>query len=452
MERSNLHQAAWLTWVTLCGSLLLYFLPPIQGKTISFRKMDLLSDLRTTEKKPTPTARTAPADSISSEPTVAKKSASECTPQLICLEDFSGGVNMKWFLQSLSQTKHEPVRIAFFGDSFIEGDLLTMSFRDTLQSLFGGKGVGYVPLASEVSHFRTSIQHDFGNIDTYSIVGQRDDRFPLGFSGHCFKPNEGAYAEYRPARKKPVDFQVMRLFYQTPSARAIDSIVNDTLSIPSTLEGGPNVQKMTVTETSASSIRFDFTHTDSLNLYGASFETPTGIFVDNFSMRGNSGIGFSFVSDRMLTEFNALQQYRLIVLQYGLNVVSLTDSTNFTSYEINMVRIINRLKRLLPETSFLLVGVSDRASNQNGKFLTYPDIPLMRDVQRRIAAKTKITFWDLYEAMGGENSIVKYVDAKPSLAAKDYTHLTYWGGRKIAVKLAHAILFERNRHGKGSTH
>jgi hypothetical protein len=76
----------------------------------------------------------------------------------------------------------------------------------------------------------------------------------------------------------------------------------------------------------------------------------------------------------------------------------------------------------------------------------------MRDVQRRIAEKTKITFWDMYEAMGGENSIVKYVDAKPALAAKDYTHLTYWGGRKIAVKLAHAILFERNRHGKSTAH
>jgi lysophospholipase L1-like esterase len=244
----------------------------------------------------------------------------------------------------------------------------------------------------------------------------------------------------------------MRLFYHTPSTRSIECTVNDTLSIVNMLQGGPTVQYMTMEESNVSSIRFAFTETDSLKLYGVSFETPAGIFVDNFSMRGNSGIGFSFISDEMLTAFHALQQYRLIVLQYGLNVVSLTDSTNFTSYEINMVRIIHRLKKLFPETSLLLVGVSDRASNQNGKFLTYPDIPLMRDVQRRIAEKTKITFWDMYEAMGGENSIVKYVDAKPALAAKDYTHLTYWGGRKIAVKLAHAILFERNRHGKSTAH
>jgi hypothetical protein len=453
MEKNNLHQAAWLTWLTLCGSLLLYLMPSVQGKTISFRKMDLLSDIRLVEKKQPAQSQTQAKDStFLNEPQTKKKPSAQCAPQLICLEDFSGGTNMKWFLQSLSHARNEPVRIAFFGDSFIEGDLLTMSFRDTLQSLFGGKGVGYVPLASEVAHFRTSIQHDFGNIDTYSILGQRDDRFPLGFSGHCFKPNEGGFAEYRPAKKKPQDFEVIRLFYQTPSTRSMECIVNDTLSITTTLAGGSSVQHATVPASKANSIRFNFTHADSLALYGASFETPTGIFVDNFSMRGNSGIGFSFVSDSMLTEFNDFQQYRMIVLQYGLNVVSLTDSTNFTSYEINMVRIVNRLKKLFPTTSILLVGVSDRASNQNGKFLTYPDIPLMRDVQRRIAEKTKITFWDMYEAMGGENSIVKYVDAKPALAAKDYTHLTYWGGRKIAVKLAHAILFERNRHGKRTAH
>lgn len=450
MEKNTLHQAAWLTWLTLCGSLLLYLLPPIQEKTISVRKMDLLSDIRPSEKKQNAYPKAQVKDSVSIQPEDKKRPSAQCAPQLICLEDFSRGANMQWFLQSLSQTRIEPIRIAFFGDSFIEGDLLTMSFRDTLQSLFGGRGVGYVPLASEVAHFRTSIQHDFGNIETYSIVGQRDDRFPLGFSGHCFKPNEGAYAEYRPAKKKPLHFEVMRLFYQSASNRSMECIVNDTLSITSTLAGGPTVQYATVPESKANSIRFMFTNTDSLNLYGASFETPTGIFVDNFSMRGNSGIGFSFISDNMLTEFNALQQYRLIVLQYGLNVVSLTDSTNFTSYEINMVRIVNRLKKIFPETSILLVGVSDRASNQNGKFLTHPDIPLMRDVQRRIAEKTKITFWDMYEAMGGENSIVKYVDSKPALAAKDYTHLTYWGGRKIAVKLAAAILFEQKRHGKGT--
>jgi hypothetical protein len=446
MEKNYLQQIGWLCWFVLLGCLLLYFVPASQDTIIPVRKMDILSDVRTLTKNTISKQHNTPQADDSKKRTALTNKARECAVNLTCLEDFSGGANMKWFFQSLKQVKNEPVRIAFFGDSFIEGDILTASFRDTLQSVFGGKGVGFVPLASEVSLFRSSIQHDFGNMETYSIVGLQNEQFPLGFSGHCFQPLPNAYAEYKPAKRKSEYFEVMRLFYQTPISRSFVYLMNDTLKVDSTLLGAESLQQFILRKPKTKSIRYDFISTDSLRLYGASFESERGIFVDNFSMRGNSGSGFALTSNKMLIEFNAIQHYKLIVMQYGLNVVSLTDSTNFTSYKTSMVRIINRLKKLLPETSFLLLGVSDRAYNQNGKFVTYPDIPLMRDVQREIAQKTGITFWDMYEAMGGENSIVKYVDSKPALAAKDYTHLTYWGGKKLAVKLANAILHERNKY------
>ena len=92
------------------------------------------------------------------------------------------------------------------------------------------------------------------------------------------------------------------------------------------------------------------------------------------------------------------------------------------------------------------MSVSDRSSNQDGKFATMPNIPLMVEAQRDIARQTHIAFWDLYTAMGGRNSMLKYVAATPPLAAKDYTHLTYWGGRKIARKLADALLYQRKKY------
>ena len=51
--------------------------------------------------------------------------------------------------------------------------------------------------------------------------------------------------------------------------------------------------------------------------------------------------------------------------------------------------------------------------------------------------------------MGGSGTMVDYVNATPPLAAKDYTHLTYLGGHKIAVKLANALLHELRRNEKG---
>jgi hypothetical protein len=111
-----------------------------------------------------------------------------------------------------------------------------------------------------------------------------------------------------------------------------------------------------------------------------------------------------------------------------------------------MNTVINRLKESFPSASFLLLSVSDRSSNQNGIFETIPAIPVMVNAQRQLAKKSKIAFWDVYSAMGGKNSMVKFVNAKPAMGAKDYTHLNYWGGRKIAKLLADVLLLEKKNY------
>jgi hypothetical protein len=87
------------------------------------------------------------------------------------------------------------------------------------------------------------------------------------------------------------------------------------------------------------------------------------------------------------------------LLQYGLNVVTEKDSTGYAWYIEKMVRIVKRLKLLMPRTSIVIVSVSDRSYNSNGDFLTIPAIPVMRDAQREIARKSEVMFWDLYTAM-----------------------------------------------------
>lgn len=449
MHRNYLRDAGWLIFILICGCVLISFVPEFRIGKAEIKKMDLLSDLRPARipikkklvagKKDTVKANTKPKQ---------VKPKKKCHPTITCLEDFSGGTNMPFFLRSLSKTKSEAVRVAFFGDSFIEGDLLCGSFRDTLQQVLGGRGVGFVPITSEVAQFRTTIQHQFENWETYSIVSKRNEKHPLGISGHCFVPLLENYVEYEPAKKRSADFSHVRVFFKNPLQASIDYSINDTLQIKTALASSDSIQQFEIRQPNIQNLRLSFTETDSLKLYGASFENGAGVFVDNFSMRGNSGVGLSMIPESSFMQFNALQNYKLIILQYGLNVVSLTDSTNFISYQISMVRVINRLKRIFPEASFLLISVSDRASNQNGKFATYPDIPLMRDVQREIAKQCKISFWDMYEAMGGENSMVKFAEAKPALAAKDYTHLTYWGGKKIALKLVNSLLYEQKRYAK----
>lgn len=423
----------------------MYLIPELKVGDHTFKKVNLLADIQTDPPK------VASKKNTIEKKTSKKKSGNNnpCKPGLTCLEDYSKDKRaMRYFFNALKQTRNKPVRIAFFGDSFIEGDILTASFRDTLQSLFGGKGVGFVPVASEVAQYRTSIQHTYSNWETFSIVGKKNEWSPLGTPGYCFSPLEDNEVEYRPAKKNSIPFNKFRLFYINPLAAKLNYTLNDTTSHSIELKSSETLEQLKISEGRIQSLRLKFTTIDSLKVYGVSFEDNTGLYVDNLAMRGNSGMGLLQISSEMNSQFNAFQDYKLIILQYGLNVVTEYDTLGYDRYIDKMVKVVNRLKNDFPKSSILLISVSDRSSNQNGTYKTIPYIPLMRDAQREIAQTSEIAFWDLYTAMGGENSMLKYVSAVPPFAAKDYTHLTFKGGKKIAKQMAEAILFEREQYGK----
>ena len=65
----------------------------------------------------------------------------------------------------------------------------------------------------------------------------------------------------------------------------------------------------------------------------------------------------------------------------------------------------------------------------------------LRRAQREAALEAGVAFWDVYEAMGGEDGMVNYV--KRNWAAKDYTHLSFQGGRELANALYDAIILEK---------
>jgi hypothetical protein len=167
--------------------------------------------------------------------------------------------------------------------------------------------------------------------------------------------------------------------------------------------------------------------------------------VDNFSIRGNSGMRLTSISKKMYQEFNRFRNYKLIILQFGLNMV-VEDSVNYKAYTKKMVEVVNKLKEYFPASSFLLLSVSDRSTNISGEFKTMKAIPSLRNAQRDIAMQTGIAFWDMYQAMGGENSMVKFTRSRPPLGARDYTHLTFKGGKKLAGLLMKSLLFEKQKH------
>ncbi len=445
IKKNLLSQTLWVSAIIIISLLLLALLPETNIGPFQLREIDILSDLHPDP----PILKVIKVDSIPREkpiPTVT----TQINISITQIEDFSGDKKpLMHFINALKESDCRQVRVAFFGDSFIEGDIISATLRDTLQHVFGGSGVGLVPLATEVSGFRRSLKHTHADWEILSLRTTPDTTIPMGISGYSYIPRIGNTVKYKPGLfPMQKDFKVVKVFYQNKGSASLAYKINDEEEIMEAFDRSDSIKKLTVVHQAIKSIQFSIIPEDSVVFFGASLENNTGLYIDNFSMRGNSGIVLAKLSPTLLKEFNEYLDYKLIILQYGLNVASENDSTDFTWYTNKMIKIITELKVIFPKTSFLLVSVSDRGVNKDGKIITMKSIPRVREIQREIAKKSGIAFWDMFEAMGGENSIAAYTESVPPLAAKDYTHLTHLGGEKIGKKLAAALLEEFHKNEK----
>ena len=449
--KNKLHYS-FLFCVAIIGLLLLLsHLPEFSLGPVTFKKIDVLADINpvTRDSIYSTTIVAIPDSIVAQQDSIAQDIQESCRPGITCIEDYSAdGTALKNFLSALSKTKKsgQTLRIAFYGDSFIEGDVFCGSFRDTLQAVFGGRGVGFVPITSDVAGFRNTIKHKFANWRTSSLI-KKDSAAEIGPSGLSFVPGESNWVEYKPSRQKNLrEFNTIKLYYKNSSSGILHYAI-DTMESSDPLTTSNKIEEWKYKGKKIKSVKFQFEPFDSLMIYGASFEDEGGIYVDNFSLRGNSGLTLTGISLDMYKQFNKYRNYKLVILQFGLNLV-VEEKLNYAAYTKRMVGVVNKLKKAFPNSSFLLLSVSDRSTNDNGTFRTMDAIPVMRNAQRLIAKESGIAFWDMYEAMGGENSMIKYVHAQPAMAAKDYTHLNFKGGRKLSGALVKSLLFEQEKYEK----
>lgn len=445
MSENRLHEVVYLFVYTICLLLVLSLIPPFTLGDFNYRRVSLFSDILS-EKPQQASGADSVRDAVIAEPVQSGKKP--CPAGITCLEDFSSeGTALRSFLDALDETSDSPVRIAFFGDSFIEGDILTASLRDTLQRVYGGRGPGFVPITSEVAKFRSTIGHDYSGWKIESIINKAEEGVSYAFGplGNSAIPEEGNRVEYRPGKSKE-KLQYPELLYTSDAVRRIRVTIDDTTVVEKVLAIAPVMGRERLANRPVHTVKVEVLETDSIHLFGVTFEKGAGIYVDNMAMRGNSGMALSRISSSVWREYNRDGAVKLVVLQYGLNVVSEKDSTDYGGYASSMVRVVEKIKLAFPKASILIVSVSDRSSNQDGTFRTMPGILAMRLAQRRLAQKTGVAFWDLFQAMGGENSMPGFVNRQPPWAGKDYTHMNFRGGQYLAKKLAEAIEFERHRH------
>lgn len=186
-------------------------------------------------------------------------------------------------------------------------------------------------------------------------------------------------------------------------------------------------------------VEFNLSGSAEANFYGFVLESDSGIQVDNFPMRGSSGTGFEMISPSLLAAQAKALNARLIIMQYGINVVP-NPQKSYAYYQRLFHAQLAALKKALPDVSILVVGPSDMSTRIDGEYASYPNIPLIRDAMKNAAFANGCAFWDLYEAMGGQNSMVSWVNGNPPLAGKDFTHFTGKGAQYVGEMMYDAII------------
>ena len=373
-----------------------------------------------------------------------------------CIEDYSDSTmrGMSHFYDVLASVgdMKRPVRIAYFGDSFIEGDILTSDLRYLFQKEFGGSGVGYVPVTSKFPGFRPTVKHSFEGWRSHLVTDTIGfDRKKQGLSNSYYLADRGAKVKLSGMKKYLSNHDSCRVssfFFLTNDSLHITAIVNGVTERDFYIKGDSTLQMVSV-DGNIRSVEWAVNEgAEKAIFYAATMDADRGVVLDNFSTRGSSGQQLSGIPYSILKKYNKLRKYDLIVLQYGLNV-AFEGGKNYTYYKDGMKPIIKNLKSAFPESSILIIGIGDRETkDEEGNLRTMPGLKSLIKSQQALAAEMNVAFWNLYNAMGGEGSIVEMVNSKPSMANYDYTHINFHGGKHIAKLLFDAIMYDKEQYEK----
>ena len=349
------------------------------------------------------------------------------------------------FYQSLDSASVMPIRVVHYGDSQIEEDRITDILREQWQKRFGGGGVGLLPLHQTVPtrSIRQWLtingvkQTAKGGPMRYLIYGPRSKRQnnnDYGMMGQVAVMDTTLVAgsqqivmHIEPASKKGQSyryFNQIRLF----TDRVIGQVVVQNSPI------APSAYNRNIFHLPDSTTRCTINFQGKGKVYGISLETNRGVMVDNIPMRGCSGTIFTQMNGANLADYFHSTNTRLIILQYGGNTVPHSKSTaSINSYVKNLRKQIRYIRACAPHASILFVGPSDMSTRIEGKMTTYPMIPYLDQQLKLMAEEEHIAYWSMYEAMGGHNSMVNWVER--GLAGGDYVHFTRAGANKVGKML-----------------
>jgi len=378
------------------------------------------------------------------------------------------------FFKALYEEKDTCViRIAHYGDSQCEGDRMSWIIREKFHEKFGGTGVGYVPFKdlSPVSYTRYSS----GNWTRFTVFHDRYSNSYYGLSGlvfhfsryAVFQPDDdnGQNNDIKDTHKVKVGStynsasvsvklgenlkynRVSVLYGRTNDYTLLNyyDIENGNRLASDTLPPAKEVVlKTRIMDEPVLKLKLEFSASNSPDFYGVYLDGNNGVQVDNYAIRGHSGDGLMLIDDDHLARMIKLLNTRLIIFQYGMNVVPYIRSDKACqSIEELYYQLFMKFRKAAPDVSILVVSSGDMARGGEGGYSSYPWLPKIVLAQKNAALKAGCAFFDIFDMMGGPNSILVWTQRKLAVTNGHFSSL---GQEIIASELVEALMVEYNMY------
>lgn len=352
-------------------------------------------------------------------------------------------------------------RITHYGDSPITNDGITSTVRRLMQTRFGDAGHGFILMDRPWAWYG----HDAisftpgGGWSSEAMMGGKANNGEFGLGGVMFRATgPGKYTRFGPASQGETgkNFSRMDVYYlQQPTGGEFSVEVNDGQAQTISTRGA-EVRSgfFEVKAPQSGANNFDVTTiSGEVRLFGAVLENDgPGVVYDSLGVNGAyAGLLASAMSASHWAEQLQHRKPNLVILNYGTNESQYATPEQLERYDKDLREVVRRVREALPGVSILIVSPMDRGQMApGGKVITKPSIPLIVDLQRRVALETNCAFFNTYTAMGGEGTMAKWAALPKRLVRSDLTHPTAEGAEMVG-RLIYEALFDGYTKFRGRT-
>ena len=362
------------------------------------------------------------------------------------------------------------------GDSHTSADFLTGELRRRLQERYGRGAPGYVTagrphIGVRSSTLKVTSSSGWSYKSLQKVDADASEFWLSGYNAIATAPGETmTFASDRPVGFEMIEIEVLR----QPGGGKIDIKLDGHVETSYDL-AAPKPERVVIrllpTRGATEKVR-----EISIVTTGRGPVTLASVAIYNsqsgltFNSIGYPGAQASFINKfntnilaNDLTRINP----QIVILSFGTNEAS-NDRLDLENYRNSYERIVDKIKTTLPGASIVVIGPPDFAelpaacrknnsapaacgrtavASANGAspaaecaWRTPAKLHQIRDVQRDIAQRHGLVYWNWASIMPQECGAHRWYSASPQLMAKDHVHFTIEGYKKSADRFLTTLI------------